>query len=361
MLIPWDADIPIFVWAMARVIFRSKKRLREAQRAIPVHPEYEEIPENTLTQVQRDYILPFDIQLAALNYCPDCTYHTTNFRNYGHNLVRRYFNPMNSASCALTIVELKAKVDNVEAVRTTSSVAFTTRFSDGTLLTTRNMSLKSLMDRPPYITLQECRQVTNLAALKRRHEVRAARMGLALPPASGPKAIFEEQGHEHQRFSEFQQQCGIYRLLPGGELYEITDKAHVRGIWNHFNPFAKRISWPELTFSAAVGSVLPLFAILVFAPLLTERLRDFANPMVSFAMFALLMTVYALAGVIIGTVCDWAPFYWIMLISYLPAHLIAGWSFGWLPYSTTMFAFAFITRQAKRRRGLIFETKSHQG
>ena len=361
MSIPWDVDLPIFVWAMAKVVFARKKRARDAQRGIPVHPEYEEVPESALTQAQRDYIRPFDEQLGALNYRVDCTFHTTNMRNYGQNLVRRYVNPSDSAVCALTIVELKAKVDKVEAVKTSSHVGFTTRFSDGTLLTTRNMALKSLMDHPPYRVVQECRQVTDLAELKRRHDARAAQMGVALPPVSGTKTIFEEQRKEHQRFSEFQVQRGIYQLLPGGEFYEATDKARARGVWNHFNPFAKRVSWGEQLLSALVGSVLPLLAILKIGPLIVKQFGDSAIPAASLLNLVAVLTSYILAGLIIGSITEWAPFFWIMVISYVPAHFMAGWSFGWFPYSTTMFVIAFQVIQARRRREMIFESQQERG
>jgi hypothetical protein len=68
----------------------------------------------------------------------------------------------------------------------------------------------------------------------------------------------------------------------------------------------------------------------------------------------IIAAAYCLAGSIIGLVTDWAPFYWIMLISYVPAHAIAGWSFGPLPFSTMMFVTAFSMRQMLRRRKLIF-------
>jgi hypothetical protein len=350
--IPWDADILAFAWTTARIIFGRKNRAREAQRAIPVQLEFEEVPQQALTQAQKDFIRPFDGQVAALNYHPDCTYRVTNLRNYGHNLVRRYFNPTDLALCALTIVEVKIKIGDIESVKTSSHVAFRTRFSDETVLTTRNMSLKSLLDRPPYSIVQECRRITSLAELKRRHDARAAQMGPALPPASGPKAIFDEQQREHRRFAEFQIKRGIYRLLPDGEAYEVTDKARLRGIWNHYNPFARRISWTETILSSLVGSVLPLFAILKIVPILPHPLQDLQ---VSLAWIPIALC-YALAGVIIGMISDRVSFHWIMLISYLPAHLVAGWSFGWFPYSTLMFVTSMRLIRAKRRRALVFES-----
>jgi len=72
MAIPWDLDLPIFVWSMLRAIGGRKKRASQTPQAIPVDPEYQEIPEEELTQIQRHYLRPLDEQLAALNYRPDC-------------------------------------------------------------------------------------------------------------------------------------------------------------------------------------------------------------------------------------------------------------------------------------------------
>jgi hypothetical protein len=355
MFIPWDADILVFAWSTAKVVFNSRRRLREAKRAIPVHEALEEVSEDTLTETQKNYIQPFDARLKALNYFPDCTYRVTNFRNLGKNLLRHYSNPTDTATCKLTIIEIKVKVEEVESVKTSSSISFTTRFHDGKVLTTRNMSLKSLMDRPPYAIVQECRHVTNLKDLKRRHDARAAQLGTALPPPAGIDAVFETNHKDHQRFSEYQVQRGIYRLLPDGQAYELTDKAHTRGIWNHYNPFAKRISLTPTILAALIGSVLPLYAILKFAPWIANHVEGNVVSLFPVTWFAICLC-YILAGTIIGLTSDRASFQWIMLISYVPAHLVAGWRFGWWPYSTAMFLTSFYAIRAKRRRALIFES-----
>lgn len=357
MLIPWDADILTFAGTVANIILQSQKRMRESKRAIPLLEELRQIPEETLTKAQKDYVQPFDEQLAKLNYLPDLTYCVTNLRNYGQNLLRRYSNPTDPASCVLTIVELKVRVGEVESVKTTSHVGFRTRFSNGKQLTTRNMSLKSLMDRPPYSIVQECRQTTDLAELKRRHDGRAAQLGPALAPPAGVEAIFREHHHEHKRFAEFQLERGIFRLTSDGDAYEVTEKARARGIWNHYNPFARRISLPDLLASALVGSVLPLAGILRLAPLAAERMEGTAIPLIPI-QWLVIAACYALAGLIIGVISDRASFQWIMLISYVPAHLVAGWSFGLAPYSTLAFLISFYVIRARRRRALIFQPET---
>jgi hypothetical protein len=355
MSIPWDADILIFALTTAKIVLGGKKRLRESKRAIAVHDDMQAIREDAVTKTQKEYIWPFDEQLAKLNYFPDFTYCVTNHRNYGQNLIRRYTNPTDSASCALMIVELKVQVGDVESTTTSASVAFRTRFASGKHLTTRNMSRKSLMDSPPHSIVQECRHTTNLAEMKRRHEARAAELGPALPPSSGPEAIMEEHQREHKRFCEYQRERGILRLLPDGEAYEVTDKTRTRGIWNYYNPFAKRLSLKELLLAALVGSFLPLFGILKLAPLVTERLQGTALSSLLIPWLAI-GVCYALAGFIIGIVSDRASFQWIMLICYVPAHLIAGWSFGAAPYSTMAFLISFYVIRMKRRSALIFQS-----
>jgi hypothetical protein len=355
MAIPWDTDILIFAWTTAKVIFQSQAQLRAAKRAIAVRDELREISEDALTKAQKEYVRPYDQELAQLNYFPDLTYCVMNHRNLGHNLIRRYSNPTAPAVCVLTIVELKAKVGDVETVKTSSNVSFRTRFAGGKQLTTRNMSLKSVLDRPPHLVIQECRHTTKVAELKRRHDARAARMGQALPAILGKEAIFGAHHEEHKKFCDYQLERGTFRLTPDGDAYETTEKAHARGIWNHFNPFARRISVTEVLLSALVGSVLPLFGILKLAPLALGQLEGGAMGALPIAWIAI-SACYVLAGFIIGAISDRASFQWIMLISYVPAHLVAGWSFGAAPYSTMTFLISFYVIRMRRHRALIFES-----
>src|SRR5438309_2946182 len=183
------------------------------------------------------------------------------------------------------------------------------------------MSRKSLKDRPPESIVQECRHTTNLAELKRCHEARAAELGPALSPSSAPEAIIEEHQKEHKSFCEYQLERGILRLLPDGEAYEVTDKTRARGIWNHFNPFAKRISLKELLLAALVGSFLPLFGILKLAPLATERFQGTGLSLLPIAWLAIAVC-YALAGFMLCIRSVRASFQCIMLICYLQPHLI---------------------------------------
>lgn len=176
MPVPFDIDMLAFLWINLKTIFSTKRRLRESTRRIPMQFAFEEVPVEKLTQAQKDYMKPIDDQLASLNYFPLATFRITNF-NFGTTLHRRYSNPTDPVSCALSIIEVKVKVGEVESVRNTWNIEFATRFLDGRLLITRSKSMKSLFDQPPWRITQDCPNVTSVTALKRRHDARARELG----------------------------------------------------------------------------------------------------------------------------------------------------------------------------------------
>jgi hypothetical protein len=356
MAIPFDLDLPIFVWSMGKVIFGAKKRLQQAQRAIPVVQNLAEVPAESLDQGIKDYIRPFDEHLATLNYFPDCTFRVLNFKNFGRNLARHYYNAADFASCTLTIVEIRVKVNGVENIKTAASISFKTGFSNGTILTTRNSGLKTLMDHPSYSILQQCLHTTNLAELKRRHDVKVVELtalSAPLPPPAGVEAVFATHHSEHKKFSQFQVERGLYRLLPNGDAYELTPKAYYRGVWNHFNPLAKRIELLPMLLAGLLGCVLPLMGILKFGPHVSQQFGQNLAAGMPFVWLTI-AAFYVVAGIFIGAISERPSFPWTMLISYVPTHLLAEWSFGWWPYSTFMFVTSFYVIRERRKKKSLF-------
>ena len=347
-----DGDFFAFFWTTVVVVFGSKAQVQSNTRRIPLKYDLQEVPESQLTQAQKDYLKPLDAQLEALNYRPDCTFRAT---NYGQNLMRRYANPADPSSCELTIVEVKSRVGNTETARNANVVNFTTRLSDGRRLITRNMPLKSVMDRLPYQIMQECPHTTDLASLKRKHDARAAQLGPAVPGPHGAQEIFNEMQSEHERFSAHQLEKGIYRISDDGTAYQITNKAINRGIANFFNPFGSRISIPQVLFTGLVGAVLPLFGILKLAPFVAANSQGFSIGLFS-ATTVVIALCYAAAGALIGLSGGPANYAWIMLVTYVPAHFMAGWTFGWLPYSTIAHIVSHYVKQARQRRALVLQT-----
>jgi hypothetical protein len=352
MAIPFDIDMLAFSWAAYRVIFGSKTRLRQNSQPIPMRYDVELIAEERLTPAQSEYLKPIDAQLLAMSYRPLCTFRV---KNRGTNLLRRYSNPADSASCSLTIVEVKANVDGVTAFKNSCSAEFTTRFSDGKRLATRNMALKSLFDQPPHRIVQECPNVTDLAELKRRHDIQARKMGAPYPPPAEVAAVLDEFQAENERFNKYQLECGNYRLASDANSYVLSDRIYERGIRNFFLPFGRRISLVNLLFTALVGAVLPLFGILKVAPWLASTPYQHMIGILPVS-HVVIAVCYLFAGIIMGAACDTQKFTWMMLVTYLPAHLVAGWTFGWFPYTTLAFNAAYFTAQALRRRGLVLQT-----
>jgi hypothetical protein len=352
MTLPLDCDLFGFLWTTAKVVFGSKPQLRKNSLPIPVHYQREVIEESALSERQKLYFAPLDAHLAALNYRPMCTFRVA---NYGSNLLREYSNPADPAHCTLTIVEVQTNVNGVKGVKNTHVVNFTTRFSGGKWLTTRNMESKTLMDSPDYRIMQECPHVTDVAALKKRHDARSAVLGTPISPPRDIRSLFEEYEMENRRFYTHQVQRGICKLSPGGNAYVLTDKAFNRGIRNHFNPFAHRISLPVVVFSTLIGAVLPLFGILKLAPAIAERFGPASYAIISPSTLAI-AACYGLAGVILGLIAESQNYVWVMLITYVPAHLVAGSSVGRFPYSSLAFVISYFVCQAKRKRQLVLQS-----
>jgi hypothetical protein len=351
-MIPIDGDMIGFLWTTASIVFGSKHRLRKNTKPIPVRYQRQLLDDSQLTERQRNYIAPIDTQLASLGFLPFYTYRAT---NYVSNLIRGYQNPADPASCTVTIVEVRTIVKGVIAVKNSRVVNFTTRLADGKELTTRNMELKSLMDSPDYKIMQECPHVTNLAELKKKHDARLASLTVPVSPPRDVQAVIAEFEKDHDRFSAHQLQRGIYRISAAGDTYEMTDKAFHRGIRNFFNPFAKRISPTTVLFSALLGAFLPLYGILKLAPAMIERFGSSHVSLINPSTLAIL-ACYILTGVILGSLADSPSYIWVMLITYVPAHLVAGWTFGGWPYSTAAHLVTFFVCQAKRKRQLVLQS-----
>jgi hypothetical protein len=348
----FDFDIFSFLWTTAVVAFGSKGNLRKNSKPVPLRYTREILGDSALTEAQGKYIAPVDAQLLALGFRPLYTLRVT---NYGSNLVRGYINPADPASCTLTIVEVRTNTNGVQNFRTSQVVNFTTRFSGGKELVTRNMELRSLMDPPDYKIIQDCPYVTDLAALKQRHDARASSLSAPLSPPHDIPGVIAEFDREHEIFCDHQLRNGIFALNSDKTAYLLTNKVFNRGIRNFFNPFARRISPTKLVFSALVGAVLPLYGVLRLAPMAADHYGYTPAFLLSAPSLAIL-ACYMLAGAIVGLFAGSQSYLWVMLITYVPAHLIAGWSFGTFPYSTAAFLACFFVARFQRKRQLVLQS-----
>jgi hypothetical protein len=353
--IPLDADFVIFLYTIGKIVFTAMPRLRRnvLVSRIPAQYEIQEIDQAALTEAQRRYLAPYDEKLAAMNYFPVCTYRMT---NYGHNLLRNYVNPMETSRCVILIHEIPLKIKGKRSPTNSCTMSFHTRFADDTILTTRNMRLRSLLDRPPYQVVQERPGISDPAEMKRVHDKRAARMGYAVPPPSEAASVFKDVKSEHVRFSEYQLSQETYKLNPDGKTYSFTDKAHWRGIRNHLNPFAHRFSARRFLPAALVAMALPLVGVTKLAPAAADAARNVGFPPAA-AATAVTLACYLCAGAIIGYVLERQTFVWVFLLTYLSVRIFAGVPLGPVPYSAFAGSVAYSVAQAKKRRRAVLLPK----
>lgn len=347
-----DADLLGLFWTTASVLFASKPQLRKNSRPIPAHYDRQVVEESSLSEPQKKYFAPFDAQLAALNYRPMCTFRVA---NYGTNLLREYSNPADPAHCTLTVVEVQTDVKGLRSAKNTSLVSFTTRFSTGKELATRNMELKSVMDSPEYRVIQDCPNITNLAELKKRHDARAASFGTPVSPPQDTASLFAAYEIENQRHFAHQVERGLLRHNLQTDAYELTDKAFNRGIRNFFNPFARRLTLSNALFSLLVAAVIPLYGIVKLGPAVSAQVASEAGAGIGPSALAI-AACYAITGVILGLFSEVQAFVWVVLMTYVPAHLVGGSSLGIFPYSTLAFFVSYFVRRAKEKRRLVLQS-----
>jgi len=114
MTLPIDCDLLGFLWTTAKVVLGSKPQLRKNTRPIPLRYQREVVTDSSLSEAQKQYLVPLDARLEALNYRPMCTYRVA---NYGANLIREYSNFADPAACTLTIVEVQTNVKGVKGLK----------------------------------------------------------------------------------------------------------------------------------------------------------------------------------------------------------------------------------------------------
>jgi len=348
--LPVDIDLLAFLATVARIAFGSMPQLQRNVAAIPAEYEYEEVSPESLTEKQKSFLSSYDKRLSELQYFPMCTYRV---RNYTANLMRRYINPADRASCTVLAVEVKSRVNGAESANLASNVSFFTVFTDGKQLTTRNMKMRSVLDHPPEFLVQECPYEQDLAVLKKKHDAEAAKLGVPLAAEMSVPRMFEFYQKQHRRFSEFQVQRGTFQRTPTG--YVVGKKAFRRGIRNFLVPFAERFSVARLVLAGLVAIGLPAATYLRILPMLAEsgvRTRMDARTI----SILVLGASYVLAGATIGLILEKSQFVWGFLFCYLGVHLLTGWWSSPLPFGLIAALVGHGVTQMRKRQRLILRT-----
>lgn len=344
---PWDPDMLVFLATVGRILFGSMPRLQQNAVPIPKDYEFEEVPAELLTPEQQAFFAPYDKQLLAMEYRPLFNYRV---RNYRSNLMRRYANPADRASCTVIAVEVKTKVDGVVNSTLASTVSFLTAFTDGTELTTRNMRVRTVLDHPPHYVVQECPYERDLSVLKKKHDARAAKLGVPLAVEMSMPRVFAYYQDQHRRFSEFQVQRGTYKRTATG--YVVGKRAFWRGIRNYLVPFAERFSAPRLLIAGVLAIGLPSLTYSRLLPGLVSFLSHARLDVGTGSLFVLGAS-YVIAGACVGLLLEKGQFIWGFVFTFVGVHLVTGWWFSPIPFGLIAGITSHAAAQLRKRRAFV--------
>jgi hypothetical protein len=316
MYLPYD--LGAFLLMTAWVIPRSLPRLRK-KNPVPIELQLRPLRDMELTEKQRSFFSLFDQKLESLGYHCFCTYTATN--TGGKGLSRNYVNPSDPANCTVVLVEIETVVQGVKHFGQSSSVQFLTKFPEGRRCATTNSGALRLFDAPPGWRTQRCRNVTDLAELKRRHDRLASDMGVPLPPIGDEAALFESTRMRHRTYFDHQVRNGLYAPDPDGTWLRPTDRFHWRAIRQHYNPLIHPFRADSFLPAALLGAGLPLLASRS-----AELLSAVLDPYLTLPRDQLPMLI-ATMGVLLGGVgTGWflkrQTILWTFLLIYVPLCLL---------------------------------------
>jgi hypothetical protein len=349
---PVDLDLLAFLATAARILFGSMPNLQKNAVPIPANYEYKEVSSESMSKEQKEFFAPYDKQLSELQYSPMCTYRV---KNYGANLMRRYINPTDRAACTVMAVEVRTTVDGIENRKLASNVSFFTLFTDGKQLTTRNMKVRTVLDHPPEYVVQECPFEEDLRTMKKKHDARAAKLGVPVGAEMSVPRVFEFYQKQHRQFSEFQVQRGTYQRTASG--YAVGKKAFWRGIRNFLVPFAERFSATRLVLAGILAVGMPAYAHLRVLPILMRHTGQvgFNWPLVAVLV---LSAGYVLAGTAVGLLLEKGQFVWGFLFCFVGVHLLTGWWTSPAPFGLIAAVVGHAVAQMRKRRELILGTSA---
>jgi hypothetical protein len=319
-----DADVFMFGITIVVILTTGLSALRRSGLSVPLKLQLEELSPEGLSPSQSRFLAQQDKVLEPLYYQPLGTYRVANL---GHNLMRSYIRPSDPARGVIMVVEHKAKTGGGNQVSQTWQYEFITHFADGRSLSTSNMRLRSLLDSPPEFVKQPYPSLRDPAEIKKRHDARAATMGMPVAPSSDLRSIFSEIEREHEHLSQYREKHGNYKRNPGGDAYVLTDQVHWRGIRNYLNPFVHH--FPALSFVSALlaAAALPLLGLMKFVPAVAGAAARNGYPVGAVVVLSMALC-YLLAGVVIGYVLENHSFVWVFLLCFVAVHAVFGWNAG---------------------------------
>ena len=334
-----DPEIVWFLITAAVMVVVGVPRIRRTVW-LPRDLQFEEVPTGQLTPAQAAFLNTYDDKLTALQYRPFKTFRVPNM--IGHNLIRVYLSSADAAKCAVTAVASKNK--SLFA----SYVEFATRYADGARLVINNNRSSGIFDEMPGVTTRRYTGLNDIAELKRRHDVEAAKFRERGIVFYNPDNYFEDFKEHHRKYCEYQASRGLLRWDARDGVYRATSWTALRGIRDFLNPLGdKNFSALRLLLGLLLGGGLPVLVRAEALPI-NLWLRVHAGTAGLMASLWLPLAVYGLAGLAVGILFSRRTFVWALLLGVLPGRLIFG--FADVGYSFWMAVIADLAGRSYNRR-----------
>ena len=292
---------------------------------LPAELEFEQVMEGFWDEKLDAYFKRHDRLLEPLGYRPSLTYKIINLQS--SNITRNYLNPMDSA-----IISVNA-IGGLRGQKYTGQnyVAVTTHYADEYLLTTRNVNITSVLDRPARSLIQDFKGLDDLPRLKELHDLEAEKnkyRGVIRFQEGDWDRYMDSYRKYHLEFCKLNESEGLIRYDEKNNKYRATYKTALRGIANYLNPLADNFTWRRFLLALLLGFAIPLAGSYCFPKILPflMGLTEYPRSMTAYLYLGL---VYGIAGFSIGSIFKEKSFIWGFLMGYLPCRLLSGLFPGW--------------------------------
>ncbi len=306
---------------------------------LPRHLELQIIPDAQLMPKQREFFAAYDSKLKELGFDPFITYRLSNIPK-SKNLLRTYLSNAEPTRCT---VQISGAANGPVQF---NQVQFVTEFGDKSRTFTTNRQQSETFDPEPGKFVQECRGVTDLAELKRRHDQFTEKKHQMIGPVFVDRNNFISMCKEqYEREVSHQVKQKLLWLDAAKDEYRVTLRWALRVQRNMFNPFADNFTLQKLVGALAAGS-LPILVNLQQAQLMHSMSQ------VNVGWLPVVTLAYVVAGVAAGLLFGHKSFLWAFLLAYVPSLLLPSATAHSIGMSLLMGWVADITfrLQARRKR-----------
>jgi hypothetical protein len=307
------ADLTLFAVLVAG-FFGIGLPLITSRISLPRRVEFETVADASLTPQQSACFAPLDGQLSELGYRPAGNWRPTNMQ--GRALLRLYLSEADPAVILMNLLTSEVPGGDEQGM---NYLEITTRYRDGSMLTTRNAEISDVLARLPEHTIRERRGLRDPGRLKRDHDL-ASEPHRVREPVFVRGDEFEASFHEfHEQWCAHQEACGLLRAVEDGRLRP-TVRAGLRGIFNYLNPLADNFTPLRFALVLVLGLLVPAAGILWLGGPGAAAVSELAaRTGVDAAVWRIggLGVALMVSGIVIGTLFVSKSFIWSFLLTYV--------------------------------------------